>query len=96
MDDFVVKRRMQVFEKNYWTALILSGANIINPRITDPVYYERLDKGHCAAKTCLLTASLTMPWVPPGWDETDSPPCWKLIAGVVELDACASNGPESG
>jgi hypothetical protein len=27
--------------------------------------------------------SLSMPWRPDDWEEDD--PCWKLIAGVVEL-----------
>ena len=80
VDNFAVKHRMQVLGKNYWSALIKSGANTINPRITDPVYHALLDTGHAASKTC-LTASLTMPWVPPGWKETASPPCWKRSRG---------------
>jgi len=84
VDDFAVKH-MQVIEKKYWSGLVRSGANTIAPKITDPVYHARLDAGHTPAKTCLLTASLSMPWVPPGWRETASPPCWKLIAGVIEL-----------
>lgn len=82
--DFSV-RRVQVIEKNYWSGQIKSGANTINPRITDPEYHARLDSGHAPLKQCLLTASLSMPFVPPGWKETKSPPCWKLIAGVIEL-----------
>lgn len=84
VDNFAAKR-MQVLEKNYWSAIIKSGSNAINPRITDPEYHALLDTGHVPSKTCLLTASLSMPWVPPGWTESASPPCWKLIAGVIEL-----------
>lgn len=86
VETFAVKR-MQVIEKNYWSAIVKSGGNTIAPRITDPVYHAILDSGHAPAKSCILTASLSMPWVPPGWKETASPPCWKLIAGVIELNA---------
>ncbi|WP_332955721.1 hypothetical protein [Microcoleus sp. AR_TQ3_B6] len=34
-------------------------------------------------KACLVTVSLSMPWRPDDWEGDD--PCWKLIAGVVEL-----------
>ncbi|NUM54281.1 MAG: hypothetical protein HUU46_11605 [Candidatus Hydrogenedentes bacterium] len=84
VESFAAKR-MQVIEKNYWSGILKSGDNTINPRITDPVYHERLNSGHPPSGPCLLTASLSMPWVPPGWKETKSPPCWKLIAGVIEL-----------
>lgn len=82
--DFSAKR-MQVLEKNYWSGIIASGDRRIDARITDPVYHERLNAGHTPASECLLTASLSMPYVPSGWNETSSPPCWKLIAGVIEL-----------
>ena len=31
----------------------------------------------------MVTVSLSMPHCPSGWDQAD--PCWKLIAGVIEL-----------
>ncbi|WP_255532405.1 hypothetical protein [Microcoleus sp. LEGE 07076] len=31
----------------------------------------------------MVTVSLSMPWLPDDWEGDD--PCWKLIAGVIEL-----------
>lgn len=56
----------------------------LTANITDPAYAARLDTGHPADRHCLLTISLSMPWRPPDWTLEDDP-CWKLIAGVVEL-----------
>jgi hypothetical protein len=57
----------------------------LTANITDPVFSSRLDAGHQPANHCLLTISLSLPWRPPDWTGDD--PCWKLIAGVIELDA---------
>ncbi|MDZ4858341.1 MAG: hypothetical protein SGI88_05105 [Candidatus Hydrogenedentes bacterium] len=84
VDDFKVSR-MDVIEKTYWRGIIRSGKNKIDPRITDPVYHDKLQNGHKPPKSCLLTTSLGMPFVPAGWRGSESPPCWKLIAGVIEL-----------
>lgn len=40
--------------------------------------------GLSPGKACLITVSLSMPWRPDGWEGDD--PCWKLIAGVIELE----------
>jgi hypothetical protein len=53
--------------------------------ITDPVFTARLNAGLLAPTHCLLTISLSLPWRPPNWTG-DEEPCWKLIAGVIELD----------
>jgi hypothetical protein len=53
--------------------------------ITDPVFSARLDAGLIPPAHCLLTISLSLPWRPPDWS-ADEEPCWKLIAGVIELD----------
>ena len=52
--------------------------------ITDPVFVRRLELGYCPQPPCLVTVSLSMPWQPEDWEKEDNP-CWKLIAGVVEL-----------
>ena len=51
--------------------------------ITDPVFTRRLELGYRPQNPCLVTVSLSMPWRPKDWEGDD--PCWKLIAGVVEL-----------
>jgi hypothetical protein len=52
--------------------------------ITDPAFCAKLDRGHRPREACLLTMSLSLPYTPPNWDGP-ADPCWKLIAGVIEL-----------
>jgi len=72
-------------DKPNWKGAILSGGRKIEVGITDPVYVEKLNRGHKPSPSCFLTMSLSMPYKPPDWDEAESPVCWKLIAGVIEL-----------
>jgi hypothetical protein len=51
--------------------------------ITDPELINKLNSGYIPHNSCLVTVSLSMPWCPPDWE--GDPPCWKLIAGVIEL-----------
>lgn len=51
--------------------------------ITDPVFIRRLELGYRPTTNYLITVSLSMPWKPGDWEGDD--PCWKLIAGVIEL-----------
>ncbi len=53
--------------------------------ITDPVFSAHLDAGLLAPSHCLLAISLSMPWRPADRPD-DAASCWKLIAGVIELD----------
>ncbi len=62
------------------------GGTPITAIVTDPALVERLEEGHEPDAHCLVTVSLSMPWKPKGWHE-ESEPCWKLVAGVIELDA---------
>ena len=68
-----------------WKGTIVSvtGSQLSNLNITDPVFVEKLAVGYRPASPCLVTVSLGMPWRPPNWQGDD--PCWKLIAGVVEI-----------
>ncbi len=52
--------------------------------ITDPVFCQRLESGHKPKGPLLLTLSLSLPYTPPAWTGVLNP-CWKLIAGVIEL-----------
>ncbi|MGK7939178.1 MAG: hypothetical protein AB4062_03295 [Crocosphaera sp.] len=59
------------------------GQQLSNASITDPKFVDKLDQGYLPSNPCLVTVSLSMPHCPPDWDK--AAPCWKLIAGVVEL-----------
>ncbi|MEW6668071.1 MAG: DNA helicase RecQ [Thermodesulfobacteriota bacterium] len=69
-----------------WDGTFISHAGErLRARITDPVLVERLEGGYQPGSHCLVTASLSMPYRPEGW-KGDGLPCWKLIAGVIELE----------
>jgi hypothetical protein len=65
----------------------LQGANnqiLTEAKITDPVFVEKLEAGYQPQSSCLVTVSLSMPHKPrPDWE--GEAPCWKLIAGVIEI-----------
>jgi ATP-dependent DNA helicase RecQ len=70
-----------------WEGTIFTtGGASLTAKITDPIYVERLESGHRPADRCLVTVSLGMPYRPEQWPEDQGPACWKLIAGVVELE----------
>jgi ATP-dependent DNA helicase RecQ len=70
-----------------WEGTILTtGGAAVTAKITDPVYVEKLESGHRPVDRCLVTVSLGMPYRPEHWPEDQEPACWKLIAGVVELE----------
>ncbi len=75
-------KRFEGVEKWEGTIVTPSGQTLTAP-ITDPVFTRRLELGQRAQTPCLVTVSLSMPWRPPDWEGGD--PCWKLIAGVVEV-----------
>jgi hypothetical protein len=61
-----------------------NGQNLNDAKITDPVFVEKLNAGYQPIGSCLVTVSLSMPFAPrPDWEGEH--PCWKLIAGVIEL-----------
>jgi hypothetical protein len=72
-------------EKHNWKGVVSSGGRALELTITDPVFCDRLKKGHQPSKSCLLTMSLSMPYKPADWTEEEPPVCWKLIAAVIEL-----------
>jgi hypothetical protein len=63
---------------------LVTGESLPALSITDPVLLERLERGYRPKNPCLVTVSLSMPFAPAVSWEGDEP-CWKLIAGVVEL-----------
>ncbi len=83
VDDFQVVDDPYPPRIHKWKGVIKSGNNKILVGITDPVFLQKLDTGHTPSQDCLLTMSMTLPFPPDKWE--GSPPCWKLIAGVIEL-----------
>jgi hypothetical protein len=82
---FTVRRVTQRFDGgDKWEGCIVTKqGQRLTATITDPVFIRRLELQYRPQKACLVTVSLSMPWRPDDWEEDD--PCWKLIAGVVEL-----------
>lgn len=60
------------------------GHKLEDASITDPEFVKRLDSGYRPRNDCLVTVSLSLPFRPHDNWEGDAP-CWKLIAGVIEL-----------
>jgi hypothetical protein len=71
---------------NHWRGTVEStnGCYLDRAKITDPVLLKKLDLGHQPSNSCWVTVSLSLPWLPPDWEEGEAP-CWKLIAGVIEV-----------
>ncbi len=66
------------------TLVTITGEQLINASITDPVFVKRLESGYRPQNPCLVTVSLSLPHRPSDdWEGDD--PFWKLIAGVIEL-----------
>ncbi len=82
---FTVKKLIKRFEGcNKWEGyLVTQHGQRLTATITDPVFIKKLELGYRPQKACLVTVSLSMPWRSDDWEGDD--PCWKLIAGVVEL-----------
>ena len=60
------------------------GYKLENASITDPEFVKQLESGERPKNPCLITVSLSLPFRPhKNWSDGD--PCWKLIAGVIEL-----------
>ena len=86
VEDFkVCDARKKPADMPNWKGLITSGDRELDVKITDPVFVEKLNMGYKPSSPCFLTMSLSMPHKPPDWDDDEKPVCWKLIAGVIEL-----------
>jgi hypothetical protein len=94
--DFNQRRTLQLIETNNfsvarsssagWRGTIrtINGQSLNDAKITDPVFVEKLNQGYQPTGIYLVTVSLSMPFAPrPDWEGEH--PCWKLIAGVIEL-----------
>jgi Anaphase-promoting complex subunit 4 WD40 domain len=66
------------------TLVSSSGKKLVDIPITDPVFVKKIESGYQANGNYLITMSLGMPYKPDNWDG-DEAPCWKLIAGVIEI-----------
>jgi hypothetical protein len=64
--------------------LILNNSCLLEKiKITDPILLKKSYSGYQISGSCLVTISLSMPFRPDDSWEVD--PCWKLVAGVIEL-----------
>ncbi|NEO24573.1 hypothetical protein [Moorena sp. SIO4A5] len=71
-------------------SLVTDCGQELTATITDPVFVRHLELGYRPQNQCLVTVSLSMPWRPGDWQK-DGDPCWKLIAGVIELRSNSGN-----
>lgn len=86
VDDFEVHEKKGISPNQYqMLGVVPSGGRKLALSITDPVYFDKLCRGHKPSKSCLLTLSLGMPYKPPEWGDDMPAACWKLIAGVIEI-----------
>jgi hypothetical protein len=81
----VCDARKKSMDKHNWKGIIPSGGRDIEVKITDPIFFDKLNNGHKPSSYCILTMSLSMPHRPAHWSKDEEPVCWKLIAGVIEL-----------
>ncbi len=68
-----------------WQGILRLDGSDLALRITDPVLVGKLSAGYVPGANCLLTLSLSMPYTPPDYGNDCETACWKLIAGVIEL-----------
>jgi len=86
VDGFTVRDTQEKgTDKNNWKGIIPSGRRNIDVKITDPIFFDKLNNGHKPSSFCILTMSLSMPHRPSHWNKDEEPVCWKLIAGVIEI-----------
>jgi hypothetical protein len=78
-------RRRQGHDTVWIGTLITTTGQRLQANITDPAFTARLNLGHQPDQHCLVTVSLSMPWRPAD-RPNDEERCWKLIAGVIELE----------
>jgi hypothetical protein len=62
---------------------LANGEFLENINITDSSLLKKMYAGFQAPAKCLLVMSLSLPWAYDSW--RGEKPCWKLIAGVIEL-----------
>jgi len=69
-----------------WLGTIVSssGKRLVDIPITDSVFITKIESGYQPNGQYIITMSLGMPYKPDNW-EGDEAPCWKLIAGVMEI-----------
>ena len=85
VNKFDVEQKMTSKGSIEWRGTIQStnGQKLTGAKITDLIFIHKLNEGYQIAGQYLVTVSLGMPWAYEGWE--GEKPCWKLIAGVIEL-----------
>lgn len=80
---YVADRRAGPDAKPNWRGLFALGGVDYELPITDPAFCGKLNANRTISERCLLTVSLGMPHAP---DSGVPPVCYKLLAGVIELN----------
>jgi hypothetical protein len=85
VNKFDVEQKMTSKGGIEWRGTIqsINGQKLTGAKITDLIFIHKLNEGYQIAGQYLVTVSLGMPWAYEGWK--GEKPCWKLIAGVIEL-----------
>jgi hypothetical protein len=84
---FSVEKRTSSQGNIEWRGTIqaANGQRLTGAKITDPVFFKKLETGYQPTGNYLVTVSLSMPYKPrDNWE--GEVPCWKLIAGVIEME----------
>ncbi|MBE9005768.1 hypothetical protein IQ259_12095 [Fortiea sp. LEGE XX443] len=83
--DFSVQPKEGVNGAIEWKGTLKTSSeqNLIEAKITDPVFVKKLESRYQITGEYLVTVSLSLPWAYNNWE--GEPPCWKLIAGVIEI-----------
>ncbi|MDX2256344.1 MAG: hypothetical protein NW214_12580 [Pseudanabaenaceae cyanobacterium bins.39] len=81
-----IKSRQTSRGGTQWLGTIVSssGKKLVDIPITDSAFIRKIESGYQPNGNYLITMSLGMPYKPDNWD-SDEAPCWKLIAGVIEI-----------
>jgi len=66
---------------NYYCIFTYSGIQY-DLKLTDPLAIHKVESKHPFTGRCLLSISMATPWKTPAYDK---PYCWKMVAGVIEL-----------
>ena len=72
-------------ESTKWRGTLITntGLQLTDASITDPVFVKKLELSYRPVNPCIVTLSVSLPHRFHDWEGDD--PCWKLIAGVIEL-----------
>jgi len=85
-DSLKITRQQREGGGNKWKGSFATrgGYSLHEVTITDPEAFDLFASGIYPTNPCLVTMSLGMPYTFPEWTGPKDP-CWKLIAGIIEI-----------